>query len=109
MLGLFATTASPVTLPSTWLLGLIGVLLAIVVWFLKRTVTDNDKAHLELGKRIDRVDGKVDRVDGKVDRVDGKVDRVDGKVDRLASDVADVRESIGRIEGHLLNRPTGKV
>ena len=101
MFGLFATTASPVTLPSTWLLGLIGVLLAIVVWFLKRIITDNDKAHLELGKRIDRVDGKVDRVDGKVDRVDGKVDR-------LASDVADVRESIGRIEGHLLNRPTGK-
>lgn len=95
MLGLFATTASPVTLPSTWLLGLIGVLLAIVVWFLKRIITDNDKAHLELGKRIDRVDGKIDRVDGKVDR--------------LAADVADVRESIGRIEGHLLNRPTGKV
>jgi len=95
MLGVFATTASPVTLPSTWLLGLIGVLLAIVVWFLKRIITDNDKAHQELGKRIDRVDGKVDRVDGKVDR--------------LASDVADVRASIGRIEGHLLNRPTGKV
>ena len=83
------------------MLGLIGVLLAIVVWFLKRIITDNDKAHQELGTRIDRVDGKVDRVDGKVDRVDGKVDR-------LASDVADVRESVGRIEGHLLNRPTGK-
>ncbi len=87
MLGVFATTASPVALPSTWLLGLIGVLLAIVVWFLKRIITDNDKAHQELGTRIDRVEGKVDR---------------------LASDVADVRESVGRIEGHLLNRPTGK-
>lgn len=87
MLNVFATAASPVTLPSTWLLGLIGILLAIVVWFLKRIITDNDKAHQELGKRLDRVDGKVDK---------------------LASDVADVRESIGRIEGHLLNRPAGK-
>ena len=95
MLSVFATGASPITLPSTWLLGLIGILLAIMVWFLKRIITDNDKARQELGKRIDRVDGKVDRVDGKVDR--------------LASDVADVRESIGRIEGHLLNRPTSKV
>ncbi|MCY4122107.1 MAG: hypothetical protein OXG72_14435 [Acidobacteria bacterium] len=95
MLGLFATVASPVTLPATWLLGLIGVLLAIIVWFLKRIITDNDKAHQELGARINRVDGKIDRVDGKVDR--------------LASDVAEVRESIGRIEGHLLNRPTEKV
>lgn len=94
MLSLFATAASPVSLPSTWLLGLIGVLLAIVVWFLKRVITDNDKAHQELGARISRVDSKVDRVDGKVDRV--------------AADVADVRESIGRIEGHLLNGPAGR-
>ena len=94
MLSVFATAVSPVTLPSTWLLGLIGILLAIVVWFLKRLITDNEKAHQQLGTRIDRVDGKVDRVDGKVDR--------------LASDVADVRESVGRIEGLLLNCPTGK-
>ena len=94
MLSLFVTAVSPVTLPSTWLRGLIGVLLAIIVWFLKRIITDNDKAHQELGARINRVDSKVDRVDGKVDR--------------LAADVADVRESIGRIEGHLLNRPAGK-
>ena len=90
MLNLFATAASPVTLPSTWLLGL----LAIIVWFLKRVITDNDKAHQELGTRINRVDSKVDRVDDKVDQ--------------LASYLAALRESIGRIEGHLLNRPTSK-
>ena len=38
----------------------------------------------------------------KVDALDSKVDALDGKVDALAGDVADTRERVARIEGHLM-------
>lgn len=45
---------------------------------------------------------KVDAIDGKVTVLDGRVTVLDGKIDALAGDVADTRERVARIEGHLM-------
>ncbi len=75
---LIAAAAAPsitIELPTamTAVLGLIGLLLALIAWFLKEAVADNKSVHKELGERI----GKVE------------------------SELANVRESVGRIEGYL--------
>ena len=75
---LIAAAAAPsitIELPTamTAVLGLIGLLFALIAWCLKETVADNKSVHKELGERI----GKVE------------------------SELAKVRESVGRIEGYL--------
>ena len=75
---LIATAAAPsitIELPTamTAMLGLIGLMLALIAWLLKEAIADNKNVHKELGERI----GKLD------------------------SGLADLRESVGRIEGYL--------
>ena len=37
----------------TWVLAGIGILLAIIAWFLRREIINNDKAHTILSEKID--------------------------------------------------------
>ena len=55
-----------------------------------------------LETRIAVLETKVDAIDDKLTVLDGKLTVLDGKIDALAGDVADTRERVARIEGHLM-------
>jgi len=55
-----------------------------------------------LDTKVAGLDAKVDGLDAKVDGLESRFDKLDGKVDRLGGDVADVRERLARVEGHLM-------
>ncbi|MDE0667200.1 MAG: hypothetical protein OXH67_16535 [Acidimicrobiaceae bacterium] len=52
--------------------------------------------------KVTVLDDKVTVLDGRVTVLDGRVTVLDGKIDALAGDVADTRERVARIEGHLM-------
>ena len=55
-----------------------------------------------LETKVEAIDDKVTVLDDKVTVLDGRVTVLDGKIDALAGDVADTRERVARIEGHLM-------
>lgn len=55
-----------------------------------------------LETKVSTLETKVDAIDDKVTVLDGKITVLDDKIDALASDVADTRERVARIEGHLM-------
>ena len=69
------------SLVTTGLGSVIGLLLGLLVWFLRRETRQNDDAHKNLGQRIDRVEGKIDR---------------------LREDVGVLREDVGVLKGILI-------
>ncbi|MCY3616754.1 MAG: hypothetical protein OXG66_03680 [Acidimicrobiaceae bacterium] len=55
-----------------------------------------------LETRVATLETKVEAIDDKVTVLDGRFTVLDGKIDALAGDVADTRERVARIEGHLM-------
>ena len=58
--------------------------------------TKIDRLDTKIDDRFDRLDTKFDT---KIDALDAKFDT---KIDAIAGDVADTRERVARIEGHLM-------
>ena len=61
----------------------------------------------KLTGRIDSLDTKLtDRIDSLDTKLTGRIDSLDtkltGRIDSLGRDMADVRERLGRVEGHLM-------
>lgn len=81
---------------STVVLLAISVLLGLVVWFLRREITSNDRAHTELGRRIEKVDTKVDNLGRIVDAVARDVAYIRG----LLTDVRPMQTGHVRWERH---------
>ena len=55
-----------------------------------------------LETRVATLETKVEAIDDKVTVLDGRLTVLDGKIDALAGGVADTRERVARIEGHLM-------
>ncbi|MXW88734.1 MAG: hypothetical protein F4Z54_04180 [Acidimicrobiaceae bacterium] len=55
-----------------------------------------------LETKVATLETKVEAIDDKVTVLDGRLTVLDDKIDALASDVADTRERVARIEGHLM-------
>ena len=98
---LVAAQAAPsitIQLPTamTWVLAGIGVLLAIIAWFLRREIINNDRAHTVLSEKIDRVSSdlseKIDKVSSdlseKIDKVSSDLSE---KIDRVSSNTSYIR------------------
>ena len=69
---LIAAQAAPsitIQLPTamTWVLAGIGVLLAIIAWFLRREIINNDRAHTVLSEKIDKVGSDTSYIRGVMD------------------------------------------
>ena len=65
-----------------------------------------------IDKRLDSMDVRFDGIDRKLDSIDLRFDGIDkrldiefdginNRLDRLESDVVDIKDSIGKIEGHI--------
>ena len=70
-----------------WLLGVIVVLLGIIAWFLRREITNNDKAHKELRSDVKAVESDVKKLlVGDVPWVvalNARVDKLCERMDKL--------------------------
>lgn len=51
----------------TWVLAGIGILLAIIAWFLRREIINNDKAHTILSEKLDKVGSDTSYIRGVMD------------------------------------------
>ena len=103
---LIAAQAAPsvtIQLPTamTWVLAGIGVLLAIIAWFLRREIINNDRAHTVLSEKIVKVSSdlseKIDKVSSdlseKIDKVSSDLSEKIGKVSRDASYIRGVMDA----------------
>jgi len=74
-----------------------------------------DKKFEEMDERLDGIDGRLDSMDLRFNGIDSRLDGIDSKLvkhdiefeginnrlDRIESDTHDIKESIGKIEGHI--------
>ena len=90
---LIAAQAAPsitIQLPTamTWVLAGIGVLLAIIAWFLRREITNNDRAHTVLSEKIDKVSSDTSNAHTvlaeKIDKVGSDTSYIRGVMDARA-------------------------
>ena len=90
---LIAAQAAPsitIQLPTamTWVLAGIGVLLAIIAWFLRREITNNDRAHTVLSEKIDKVSSDTSNahtvLSEKIDKVGSDTSYIRGVMDARA-------------------------
>ena len=90
---LIAAQAAPsitIRLPTamTWVLAGIGVLLAIIAWFLRREITNNDRAHTVLSEKIDKVSSDTSNahtvLSEKIDKVGSDTSYIRGVMDARA-------------------------
>lgn len=101
---LIAAQAAPsvtIQLPTamTWVLAGIGVLLAIIAWFLRREITNNDRAHTVLSENIDKVSSDTSYahtvLSKKIDRVSSDTSNahmvLSEKIDKVGSDTSYIR------------------
>ena len=100
---LIAAQAAPsvtIQLPTamTWVLAGIGVLLAIIAWFLRREITNNDRAHTVLSEKIDKVSSDTSAhtvLSKKIDRVSSDTSNahmvLSEKIDKVGSDTSYIR------------------
>ncbi len=66
-------------------------------------VTDKiDALDTKVTDKIDALDTKVTVLDTKVTALDTKITVLEGKIDTMGGDVADTRERLARVEGHLM-------
>ena len=98
-----AQAASSITirLPTamTWVLAGIGVLLAIIAWFLRREIINNDRAHTVLSEKIDKVSSDTSYahtvLSKKIDRVSSDTSNahmvLSEKIDKVGSDTSYIR------------------
>ena len=90
---LIAAQAGPsitIQLPTamTWVLAGIGVLLAIIAWFLRREIFNNDRAHTVLSEKIDKVSSDTSYAHAvlseKIDKVGSDTSYIRGVMDARA-------------------------
>ncbi len=96
-----------------WIMAVLSViataLLGVMLWFLRRTIVENDRAHDEFRKNIVRLEQKVDtttaRLEQKVDtttaRLEARYDRLEAKVDELVTVVAGMAADMAWLRGRL--------
>ena len=86
------------------LVGILGSTLTTVTLMCRlfgRLDTKFDNKFDGLSAQVTRLKIRVGALETKVTAIDTKVTALDAKVETLAGDVADTRERVARIEGHL--------
>ena len=95
-----------------WLLGVIAVLLGVVVWFLRREITNNDSAHKELRSDFKRVESDVKKLlTGDVPWVvtlNARVDTLYERMDKLYERMDKLYERVDKLYELTLGRAGNK-
>ena len=90
-----------VVLMTTIVVSILGSTLTLVTLMVRQFNHLNSKLD-KLDTLVRGLETKVSTLDGKVGGLNGKVERLDSKFDVMARDVSDIRERLGRVEGHLM-------
>ena len=96
-------TSISVELPTalTWMVGAIGVLLAIIAWFLRREITKNDTTHGDLQASVQKLlEGNVEWIRS----VSERVNKTDDKIDQVRRELTSESRSIDRRLAHVESR-----
>ena len=92
-------TSISVELPTalTWMVGAIGVLLAIIAWFLRREITRSDTTQASVQKLLE---GNVEWIRS----VSERVNKTDDKIDQVRRELTSESRSIDRRLAHVESR-----